>query len=136
MSSIQHRGVCDIEMIASFFKISSSFFSFFLTSFIQWYIDPAAKFALFVPNRLSMSDKDYFVCPFWSFFNKGLFFLKLLFLTNESVGAYDRFFNLSRQERVELLLNVIRVIVLKDIVIVLNAVHKFANIFFNISLIS
>lgn len=96
MSSIQHRGVCDIKMVTSFFKVSSSFFSFFLTSFIQWYIDPAAKLALFVPNRLSMSDKDYFVCPFWSFFNKGLFFLKLLFLANESVGAYDWLFDLSR----------------------------------------
>ena len=68
-SSIKHRGVSNVEMKSCIFQILPSFFSFVLSSFVQWNIYPARKLTLLVPNRLSVPDENNSISPScWLFF--------------------------------------------------------------------
>jgi hypothetical protein len=96
MGSIKNRSVGYIKMESSFFEISTSLSGFVFSSFVEGNINPATELALFVPNRLSMSDKHNLVSPRLLFFDKGLFFFLNFLLTDEfwrhfiRIGFFDK----------------------------------------------
>ena len=58
MGSLQQRGVCDIEVVPGFLEVLTSLDSFVLSCFVEWYVNPPAKFSLLVPQRLTMSHEN------------------------------------------------------------------------------
>lgn len=59
--SDEHRCVSHVEVVTSFLKEVTCFFSFPLSSLVEWNIDPTAEFSRFIPDRLSVSDKHNFI---------------------------------------------------------------------------
>jgi len=60
-SSDEHGGVSHVEVVTSFLKEVTRFFSFPLSSLVEWNIDPTAELSRFVPYRLSVSDEHNFI---------------------------------------------------------------------------
>jgi len=93
-------------MVTSRFKIFTSLNSFIYSSLVQWDIYPAAELALLVPDRLSVSHENHSICPLLFLFDKGLFGLISIHISNALLIVIS-FLRLSSEKGVQFLLDVV-----------------------------